>query len=43
MQTAGLKGFSQRIAFLSYINDLCSIRISSDRKAAVIVLKERKD
>lgn len=42
MQTA-LKLFSQKIAFPSYINDLCNLRISGDRRTEVMVLKERND
>lgn len=43
MQTAGLKLFSQKIAFPSYINDLWNLRISGDRRTEVMVLKERND
>lgn len=41
MQTAGLKVFSQEIAFLLYINGLCNT--SGVRRTEVVVLKERID
>lgn len=33
---------SLKIAFSTYINDLCNVRISGDRRTKVMVMKERK-